>query len=190
MVSLATDAPVPSQTLARLYTRPGFLLRRAHQISAAVFEDECREVGLTPAQFGVLTVLRATPGLDQSSLARALGFDKVTVLRVLRGLEARGLVERAPSPASRRNLSIELSAQGVALLQQAQRPAELAYERLMAPLDAPQRELLVTLLQQLTEGLEGEARAAFVPPDLLPGPAREHHTPADGTTAEQRAPAP
>jgi hypothetical protein len=48
--------------LQRLYSRPGFLLRRAHQISAAVFEDECRAVGLTPAQFGVLTVLRQHAG--------------------------------------------------------------------------------------------------------------------------------
>ena len=30
--------------LTQLYARPGFLLRRAHQISAAVFEDECRNV--------------------------------------------------------------------------------------------------------------------------------------------------
>jgi MarR family transcriptional regulator, lower aerobic nicotinate degradation pathway regulator len=189
MVSLATNESVPSQTLARLYARPGFLLRRAHQISAAVFEDECRTVGLTPAQFGVLTVLRATPGLDQSSLARALGFDKVTVLRVLRGLEARGLVARAPSPASRRNLSIALSDHGLELLAQAQRPAEMAYERLMAPLDAVQREQLVALLQQLTEGLEGEARAAFVPPDLQPAPGRERPSAPDTPTA-LRAPAP
>src|SRR5690606_697398 len=101
--------------LAQLYARPGFLLRRAHQISAAVFEDECRSVGLTPAQFGVLSVLRASPGLDQSSLARALGFDKVTVLRVLRGLETRGLIARAPAPANRRNLSISLSEAGLPL---------------------------------------------------------------------------
>src|SRR4051812_41598283 len=93
-------------SLARLYARPGFLLRRAHQISAAVFEDACRDVGLTPAQFGVLTVLQAHPGLGQSSLARALGFDKVTVLRVLRGLQARGLVERGPAGESRRNVSV------------------------------------------------------------------------------------
>ena len=155
----------PAQPLTRLYTRPGFLLRRAHQISAAVFEDECRSVGLTPAQFGVLTVLRASPGLDQSSLARALGFDKVTVLRVLRGLEARALVERSPAPGNRRNLSVALSDSGAALLRRAQKPAERAYRRLMAPLDGGQQALLVELLQQLTEGLEDRARAAFVPPD-------------------------
>lgn len=154
----------PLPDLSRLYTRPGFLLRRAHQISAAVFEDECRSVGLTPAQFGVLTVLRASPGMDQSSLARALGFDKVTVLRVLRGLESRGLVQRSPAPASRRNLAVVLSAEGMELLDKAQKPAEKAYRRLLAPLSARQQVEFVELLQQLTDGLEHEARAPFVPP--------------------------
>ncbi len=151
--------------LSLLYTRPGFLLRRAHQISAAVFEDECRTVGLTPAQFGVLTVLHASPGLDQSSLARALGFDKVTVLRVLRGLEDRGLVKRSPAPDSRRNLAVQLTPEGEVLLNKAQKPAERAYERLMAPLSTEQQMQLVALLQQMTEGLEEHARAAFVPAD-------------------------
>lgn len=150
-------------TLARLYARPGFLLRRAHQISAAVFEDECRDLQLTPAQFGVLTVLKAHPGLGQSSLARALGFDKVTVLRVLRGLQARGLVARQSS-AGRRNVSVQLTPAGAQMLDSAQKPAERAYRRLMAPLDRQQQEQLVSLLQLLTGELEEDARAAFVPP--------------------------
>ena len=153
-----------TKDLARLYTRPGFLLRRAHQISAAVFEDECRSVGLTPAQFGVLTVLASAPGLDQSSLARALGFDKVTVLRVLRGLQERGLVHRAAALTSKRSMAVMLSPEGEALLQLAEKPAERAYERLMAPLSEEQQTQLMLLLMQLTQGLEDRARAAFVPP--------------------------
>jgi DNA-binding MarR family transcriptional regulator len=169
MDSLKTSAIVSSTAklpagLSRLYARPGFLLRRAHQISAAVFEDECREVGLTPAQFGVLTVLKSHPGLGQSSLARALGFDKVTVLRVLRGLETRGLVERGPAPDNKRNMCVNLTQEGLEVLQQAQRPAERAYRRLLAPLNRSQQEQLVELLQLLTGELEEEARAAFVPP--------------------------
>lgn len=150
-------------TLSRLYARPGFLLRRAHQISAAVFEDECRPLQLTPAQFGVLTVLSAHPGLGQSSLARALGFDKVTVLRVLRGLEARGLVSRQLDEG-RRNVAVALTPAGISLLEQAGPPAEKAYRRLMAPLDRAQQQQLVELLQLLTGELEDHARAAFVPP--------------------------
>lgn len=150
--------------LTRLYARPGFLLRRAHQISAAVFEDECREVALTPAQFGVLTVLGAHPGLGQSSLARALGFDKVTVLRVLRGLESRGLVARAAAKGNKRNISVALTPAGQDTLAQAQKPAEKAYKRLMAPLDREQQAKLLELLQMLTGELEDHARAAFIPP--------------------------
>lgn len=155
-------------TLSRLYARPGFLLRRAHQISAAVFEDACRDLALTPAQFGVLTVLQAHPGLGQSNLARALGFDKVTVLRVLRGLEGRGLVTRGPAGENRRNVFVSLTDAGERLLQQAQKPAEKAYRRLMAPLAREQQEQLLHLLQLLTGELEDEARAAFVPPSATP----------------------
>jgi len=151
-------------SLSRLYVRPGFLLRRAHQISAAVFEDECRDLALTPAQFGVLTVLKAHPGLGQSSLARALGFDKVTVLRVLRGLEARGLVTRQPAADNKRNVSVALTADGQSMLARAQRPAEKAYKRLLAPLDKAQQSQLVELLKLLTGELEDDARAAFVHP--------------------------
>lgn len=153
-----------TDTLARLYARPGFLLRRAHQISAAVFEDECKALGLTPAQFGVLTVVKAHPGMGQSSLARALGFDKVTVLRVLRGLQARGFITRGQSEDNRRNVSVVITPEGEAILDEAQKPAESAYRRLLGPLDPKQQEQLLGLLQLLTGELEDEARAAFVPP--------------------------
>jgi len=157
--------PVPEiASLTRLYSRPGFLLRRAHQISTAVFEAECSTLNLTPAQFGVLTVLSAYPGLDQSSLARALGFDKVTMLRVLRVLEPRGLIRRAESPSSKRNLSISLTPEGLKLLKIAKEPAERAYHRLLSPLDQAQQDQLLDLLQQLSNGLDGMARAPFVPP--------------------------
>ena len=69
--------------LSDMYQRPGFLLRRAHQISAAIFENACTPIGLTQAQYGALTVLASEPHIDQSRLARALAFDKVTVLREL-----------------------------------------------------------------------------------------------------------
>jgi hypothetical protein len=58
-----------------------------------------------------------------------------------------------------------LTREGERVLQQAQKPAERAYRRLMAPLDAQQQEHLLELLQLLTGELEDEARAAFVRPD-------------------------
>ncbi len=172
--------------LSQLYARPGFLLRRAHQISTAVFEDECKSVALTPAQFGVLSVLHASPGLDQSSLGRALGFDKVTIMRVMRGLETRGLIVRTFAPTNRRNLSITLTDAGLTLLMATREPAELAYNRLMTPLSPEQREQLVSLLQLLTNGLENEARAAFVPPSTQTGRSIEKKDAADPVCTLQK----
>lgn len=156
-------APFAVETLAQLYARPGFLLRRAHQISAAVFEDACAPLALTQAQYGAMTVLATAPGLDQTRLARALAYDKVTVMRVLRGLQARGLVERAPVPGNARQLAVQLSVAGHDLLAQAQAAAQAAYQRLLQPLVPEQQRQLVQLLTLLTDGLAHEARAPFVP---------------------------
>jgi DNA-binding MarR family transcriptional regulator len=149
--------------LIEMYERPGFLLRRAHQISAAIFEGSCAELSLTQAQYGALTVLSLEPGIDQTRLAKALAFDKVTVLRVVRGLQERGLIAREVSASSRRHMAVRLTPAGIRLLKKAEVSVHEAYNRLMAPLDAPQREQFIALLQQLTDGLGEEARAAFVP---------------------------
>lgn len=147
-------------TPLELYQRPGFLLRRLHQIAAAVFENACADLGLTTAQYGVLVIVHSEPGIDQTRLARALAFDKVTVMRVLRGLEERGLVERV---SSGRQKTLALTAAGHELLVQARTRAETASRRLMSPLDSDDQAQLVRLLQTLANGLADEARAPFVP---------------------------
>lgn len=160
---------------ADLYQRPGFLLRRAHQISASIFERACADLALTPAQYGVLCVIQERPGIDQSSLARALAFDKVTVLRVLKGLEDRGLCERASSAQDRRQRAVRLTSAGVQLLRRASEPVQRAYEMLMSPFSPEQGLQFMALLQQLNNELEAQARASFVPmsePDRASRPQR------------------
>jgi DNA-binding MarR family transcriptional regulator len=156
---MATTRP---NALARLYARPGFLLRRVHQLSAAVFESECDGIGLTPAQYSVLSALHVMPGQDQSALARALGFDKVTMLRVLHAMEKRNLVSRARLPTDKRSLSLNLTDEGRALFNLAQKPVDRAYKRLMAPLSEGQQKQLLKLLELMTLELEDQARAPFV----------------------------
>lgn len=146
-----------------LYARPGFLLRRAHQISVSIFESACSDLGITPGQYAVLTALRADCTLDQTSVARAIGLDKVTVSLLLRGLETRGLVDRRVQLDNRRKRVLTVTAAGLALLQRTDAPAEDAYERLMAPFDAAQRQTLIGLLQQLVGDLEHCSRAPLVP---------------------------
>jgi MarR family transcriptional regulator, lower aerobic nicotinate degradation pathway regulator len=145
-----------------LYGRPGFLLRRAHQISLSIFEEAFSDLGITTSQFAVLAVLLADPSLDQSSVAKAVGMDKVTVSHLVRGLETRGLVVRRTDPENRRRRSLTLTQDGKDLMARIEAPHQIAYENLMSPFDSTQRELFMQLLQHLTTELEPCSRAPLV----------------------------
>lgn len=166
---MAAMASTPRTRLEQLYWRPGFLLRRAHQLSAGIFEHECSTPGLTPAQFSALTVLGCAEGIDQSTLARALGFDRVTTLHLLRGLQLRGLVQRAQAAHHARRLSLALTARGREMLQQAADPAQRAMRRQLAPLTPAEQDQLLALLRKFCAGLDGQARTPLVPPQHAPG---------------------
>ena len=154
----------PTDLLHLLYLRPGFLLRRAHQLSVGLFEEECRELGLTPPQYGVLTIVASAAGCDQATVARALGFDRVTTLRIVRGLQARGLLARQPSAADGRRLQLMLTAEGTATLARGRPLAARVTERLMAPLAEDERKQFQSLLRKLCAGLEPQARTKLLPP--------------------------
>jgi DNA-binding MarR family transcriptional regulator len=154
----------PADLLQLLYLRPGFLLRRAHQLSVGLFEEGCRELSLTPPQYGVLTIVAHADGCDQATVARALGFDRVTTLRIVRGLQARGLVARAPSTSDGRRLQLTLTPGGVATLTEGRKLVASVTERLMAPLAGDEREQFRHLLRKLCAGLEPQARTKLLPP--------------------------
>ena len=62
-------------SLQHVYLRPGFLLKRCHQVTAALFLDHCREFGVTPSQYGALRALEEFPGIDQLAVGRLIGLD-------------------------------------------------------------------------------------------------------------------
>lgn len=152
--------------LHELYHRPGFLLRRLHQISVGLFEERFRAERLTPPQLGVLYVLGECGTLDQSALARALGYDRVTTLRIVRGLQARALVDKQASPDHGRKVMLSLTAAGEALLA-ACMPTAIALSReLLAPLAPADRQQFIGLLEQLCTAHAAEARVPLeAPPD-------------------------
>ncbi|HEX7750306.1 MAG TPA: MarR family transcriptional regulator [Bordetella sp.] len=163
MTAARTSAP---NAPPLIYGRPGFLLRRAHQLSVGLFERQCAEFGLTPPQYGVLSVLSYAPDIDQITLAKALGYDKVTISHVVRGLQARSLLTRETTSAGRRRMIIRLTRQGRTLLRKAAVGAARAHDELLRPLPPEEQGHLLRLLDQLCSALEDQARAPMV--KLLP----------------------
>jgi DNA-binding MarR family transcriptional regulator len=163
--------------LDALYRRPGFLLRRANQIAEGVFVNEFAAFDLTPAQCGTLIVAQACPGLDQSAIALAMGFDRATMGQILRNLESRGLLVREASEMDARRRHIFITAAAAELLRNAKVALERAQERLLAPYSPAEREQLLALLQRMCDTFNAETRSPLARPEL------EAAEPADAASA-------
>jgi DNA-binding MarR family transcriptional regulator len=90
----------------------GYLIRRAQ---IWVFQDFIRTlagVDIRPAQYSVLTVIDANPGLTQAAISNALSIERARLVHLLNGLEARSFVERRPSKDDRRSHALHLTAKG------------------------------------------------------------------------------
>jgi DNA-binding MarR family transcriptional regulator len=124
-----------------LWARPGYLLRRLHQIHYALFFEECAGFDITPVQYGLLTTLSLNPDLDQNSLARELGIDRTNVADVLSRLARR-------SRDDRRMVLARLTPAGARLTKKMYRPMRRAQERLLRPLLSQERSpFLITLIR-------------------------------------------
>ena len=135
-----------------MFRRPGFLLRRAHQISSALFMDETAALGVTTTQFGMLTILAAREPIDQIGIAKLMKLDRSTTGLVVKNLEDRALIERVIDPDDRRRRVLRLTPAGRLLLRQLQRPSEASYERGLSVFDAGEAEAFVKLLARFVEG--------------------------------------
>lgn len=142
---------------------PGHQIRRLHQISVAIFMQETESHGVTPVQYAALHAVMSSPGIDQRTLARTIGFDTSTIGGVLDRLEARGLLVRSASPDDRRVRLLTLTASGKSLLH-AVTPAMLrAQQRMLQPLPAAQRRDFMRMLDLLIDVNNAHSRAPSEP---------------------------
>lgn len=147
---------------AELSNRPGFLIRRLHQIHVSNFLKECHGLNITQVQFGVLNVLDDTASLDQRSLGAQLGIDRTNVADVVARLEKRGLVKRITNPADRRGKLVSITPTGRKMAKELATSMVAAQDILIGPLSEKERATLMKLLQKLLTAHNESARTTFV----------------------------
>ena len=130
--------------------RPGFLIRRAHQISQSVFIEECAGLDITSTQFGVLWVLGHGDQLDQIGIARLLGFDRSTTSMVVKLLEERKLVVRSPDKNDRRRYVLRLTKAGEDLRRRAEPLVDRVRQRLESVFTPAEAKTFSRLLEKFT----------------------------------------
>jgi len=160
----ALPEPAGGGSQTSLWERPGYLIRRLHQIHVAIFIEECASFGITPVQYAVMTALLNRPGSDQISIAREAGIDRTNVSDVLDRLEQRGLVRRKMSRADRRQRTAALTAKGTRVAREMEDASLRAQAVLMAPLGPAKRATLMKLMTELVEANNALSRAPANPP--------------------------
>ena len=133
----------------RLQDRPGFLIRRLHQIHMALLVQECAADGLTPVQYSVLTALHQLGPCEQVVVSRAVGLDRTSTADVVQRLERRKLLRRRVSPSDKRMKIASLTEVGIALLKRIDSAAARAHSRTLEPLAPDDAQTLMALMARI-----------------------------------------
>jgi DNA-binding MarR family transcriptional regulator len=151
---------------ARIYTKPGFLARQLHRVTAAIFAEETASFGLTGLQYGILNAIDLQPGMDQISVCATLGVDRSTLAGVVDRLEEKGLLKRSTGPTDRRSNALNLTRAGKRILGEVEASATKAEARAFEALSPAEHRQFTQMLTKLVEhharyaGMPNLARAA------------------------------
>ncbi len=132
--------------LGGLENRLGYVLRRAQ---LWVFRDiisQMAEFDIKPAQFSVLTVIGANPGVTQRNLGRTLDIEPGRLVLMLDELERRGLTRREQPGNDRRSRTLFLTSQGKKQLERLTALADEHETRLLPNMNPEERAKLLNLL--------------------------------------------
>src|SRR3954465_15754627 len=93
----------------RLSTRLTYLLKRVLVDLEDLHAEHLAPVGVTGRELAVLLVLDSQDPQSQQQAATRLGVDRTTMVALLDGLEAKGLVARHAAAGDRRRNVLELT---------------------------------------------------------------------------------
>jgi DNA-binding MarR family transcriptional regulator len=131
-----------------------YLLRQAQAATRLTLERALADLGITPPQFAVLTMLRAYPGLSGADLARVALLTPQTVGVIIRNLERGGAIQKTPHPVHGRVLQWTLTRRGGTLLDTCRRRAVALERRLVAGLGAKSEVTVRRWLSKIAADLQ------------------------------------
>ena len=138
-----------------LPTYVGYQVRRTQAKIFAEFESTLGDFDVTPGSFGVLTLIRANPGITQVALAAAFGVDKSTMSPVIFRLEKRGLIRREVLASDRRCHALYFEASAEPAFRAARKKFRAVEAGVAARLTKPEQRELARLLAKLQGGADG-----------------------------------
>lgn len=137
---------VPCDPLAEAMRQSGHHWRQTLNASL-------ESVGLTLLQWSVLELVNETPGMSQTELAKAVGIEGPSLVRVLDGLEGQGWLFRSPDREDRRVKRVFLDKDCGVRLEVAVLATRQVHEKAVSLMNEEDRVELLRLVRLLIDGL-------------------------------------
>jgi len=128
-------------------------IRRAEQALMAHHEALLRTYGLTMTQYTVLLALSRDDGMSGAQLARACGVTQQSMATVLTGMQAKGLIERQPSPVHAKVMIATLTDAGQGLLDGAYQEVNVLEKAFVDTFTPAEHKQFCALLDRATDTL-------------------------------------
>ena len=127
----------------------GYNARRAFAAIEPFFKKRMAKYNLRPAQFAILTVLKANPHISQRQVADAINVSPPNLAPLLDQLEARSLLVRQRNTHDKRFQTLSLTPEGLALCGKAEKTVVALEIEATNMLTDAERNQLIGLLQKI-----------------------------------------
>jgi MarR family transcriptional regulator for hemolysin len=143
----------------------GFLIADVARLMRRNFDRRAQQIGLTRAQWQVLSWLKRNEGISQAALADLLEMSPMTLVRLIDKLETAGLVERRPRPGDRRSYQLYLADHAHPLLDRLWEMGAETRRQAQAGISKADEALLFDVLTTIRRNLsEADAASDGQPP--------------------------
>jgi MarR family transcriptional regulator for hemolysin len=130
-----------------------------------LMNEELRAVGQSQARWGTLYWIAVFGDtVNQTELADRIGVEQPTLGRVLRDLEAEGLIERAAGIADRRAKVIRLTAAAKPVMKQINRIQDAVRARLLRGIDPKDLTVCMAVFAQILANMDDPRRPPLPEP--------------------------
>ena len=109
---------------------------------------------LTQAEFRCLRLFGSDESLNNKTIAERMNLSPSRLTRIIDGLVKKKYIRRDIDPDDRRNMKVNLSRKGKALVQQLNKAYVDIHEEILMDIDPSQHEQLIVAMTHLLEALE------------------------------------
>lgn len=134
--------------------RLGYVVKQVQHALRANMDRQLKSIGLTAAQYALMTAIEHEPGASGASLAKRCFITPQSVNGLISLLENSRFISRSPSPTHGRIIETKLTPMGQERLTQAHTLVERIEARMLAGLQTDDIERFDVLLRQCLRNLD------------------------------------